>query len=120
LKKDLAPIDVGVFPLISRDGLPEKAAAVYESLRGKGLMAEYDDSGSIGRRYARADEVGTPYCVTIDHQTLEDGTVTIRNRDTTNQIRVEVEKLSDILCSLLHDEVPFSKAGEEAKKPRKS
>ena len=85
-------------------------------MRGKGFMAEYDDSGSIGRRYARADEVGTPYCATIDHQMLEDGTVTIRDRDTTKQIRVEIEKLSDILCSLLRDEIPFMDAGEAAKK----
>jgi glycyl-tRNA synthetase (class II) len=116
LKKDMAPIEVGVFPLISRDGLPEKALAVYEGLRGKGLMAEYDDSGSIGRRYARADEVGTPYCVTIDHQTLRDGTVTIRDRDTTRQIRVGIEKLSNVLCSLLRDEVSFMDAGEAVKK----
>lgn len=120
LKKYLAPIEVGVFPLINRDGLPEKAEKVYEGLRSKGLMAEYDDSGSIGRRYARSDEVGTPYCVTIDHQTLKDGTVTIRDRDTTKQIRVKIKKLSDALCSLLHDEVPFLKAGETAKRRRKS
>jgi len=120
LKKDMAPIEVGVFPLISRDGLPEKALAVYEGLRGKGLMAEYDDSGSIGRRYARADEVGTPYCATIDHQTLEDGTVTIRDRDTTKQIRVKVEELPSVLCSLLRDEVPFLEAGEAVKKQGKS
>jgi glycyl-tRNA synthetase len=111
LKRDLAPIEVGVFPLLSRDGLPEKAVAVHESLRIKGLMAEYDDSGSIGRRYARADEVGTPYCTTIDHQTLEDGTVTIRDRDTTAQVRVKVEELPQLLCSLLKGEISFEEAG---------
>lgn len=111
LKKDLAPVEVGVFPLLSRGGLPEKAVAVHESLRSEGLMVEYDYSGSIGRRYARADEVGTPYCTTIDHQTLEDGTVTIRDRDTTAQVRVKVEELPRVLCSLLKDEISFKEAG---------
>ncbi|GAG74824.1 unnamed protein product [marine sediment metagenome] len=120
LKKDLAPIEVGVFPLLNRDRMPEKAREVYESLRSRGFMAEYDDAGSIGRRYARADEVGTPYCVTIDHQTLEDGTATIRDRDTTDQIRVSIEELPCILRSLSRDEVPFSEAGASTKKPGKS
>jgi glycyl-tRNA synthetase len=120
LKKELAPIEVGVFPLLCRDGMPEKAREVYESLKSKGFMAERDDAGSIGRRYARADEIGTPYCVTIDHRTLEDSTVTIRDRDTTDQIRVGVEELPKVLRSLLCDEVPFSKAGAPTKKPSKS
>lgn len=120
LKKDLAPIEVGVFPLLNRDRMPEKAREVYESLKSRGFMAEYDDAGSIGRRYARADEVGTSYCVTIDHQTLEDGTATIRNRDTTDQIRVSIEELPRILRLLLRDEVPFSEAGASTKKPGKS
>jgi glycyl-tRNA synthetase len=120
LKKDMAPIEVGVFPLISRDGLPERATMVCDSLRSRCIMAEYDDSGSIGRRYARADEVGTPYCVTIDHQTLEDDTVTIRDRDTTQQIRVEIGKLLEVVCSLLADGITFLEAGEESKKPGKS
>ncbi len=120
LKKELAPIEVGVFPLLNRDKMPEKAREVYEGLKSKGFMAEYDDAGSIGRRYARADEVGTPYCVTIDHQTLEDGTATIRNRDTTDQIRINIKELPLILRSLLHDEVLFSEAGAPVKKPGKS
>ena len=116
----MAPIEVGVFPLLSRDGLPEKATKIYESLRSRCIMAEYDDSGSIGRRYARADEVGTPYCVTIDHQTLEDDTVTIRDRDTAEQIRVEVGKLLEVICLLLVDKITFLEAGDEAKKSGKS
>jgi glycyl-tRNA synthetase len=112
LRKKLAPIEVGVFPLLNRDGLPERAVKVFEGLRREGLMAEYDDSGSIGRRYARADEVGTPYCVTVDHRTLEDDTVTIRDRDTTSQIRVKVENLPKVLRSLLQDELQFQEAGE--------
>lgn len=107
LKKDLAPIKVGVFPLVNRDGLPEKAMDIFEKLRGKRLMAEYDDSGSIGRRYARADEIGTPHCVTVDHQTLEDDTVTIRDIDSTEQVRVEAERLPSVLRSLLDGEMGF-------------
>jgi len=120
LKKDLAPIEVGIFPLLNRAGMPEKARGVYGNLKLKGFMAEHDDAGSIGRRYARADEIGTPYCVTIDHRTLEDDTVTIRDRDTTDQIRVKIEELPRILRSLLCDEIPFSKAGGPAKRQSKS
>jgi glycyl-tRNA synthetase len=112
LKKYLAPIEAGVFPLITRDGLPEKAREVEKHLKAAGFLVEYDDSGSIGRRYARADEIGTPYCITIDHQTLEDGTVTIRDRDTTKQIRVGVEDLQGVLGRLLRDEISFEEAGQ--------
>jgi len=101
LKKEFAPIEVGVFPLLNRDRMPEKAREVHEALRAGGLMAEYDDSGSIGRRYARADEIGTPYCVTIDHQTLEDDTVTIRNRDDTSQVRVGISGLANTIIDLI-------------------
>ncbi|MGQ9788643.1 MAG: glycine--tRNA ligase [Candidatus Hadarchaeaceae archaeon] len=116
LKKWLAPIEVGVFPLIKRDGLAEKAMQIHDLLRSKGLLAEYDDSGSIGRRYARADEIGTPYCVTVDHQSLEDNTVTIRERDTTKQVRVSSEKLPDVLISLLHDKINFENVGSSARR----
>ncbi len=112
LKKELAPIEVGVFPLLNRDGMPEKAREVYESLRLKGFMAEYDDAGSIGRRYARADEIGVPYCVTTDHETLKQNDVTIRHRDTMKQIRVGIEKLPDVIKKLLNDEIEFDKAGK--------
>ncbi|MHC1586089.1 MAG: His/Gly/Thr/Pro-type tRNA ligase C-terminal domain-containing protein, partial [Candidatus Hecatellaceae archaeon] len=73
---------------------------------------EYDESGSIGRRYARMDEVGTPYAVTIDYQTLQDDTVTLRDRDTWKQIRVPVKDLPGILQSLLHGEISFEEAGK--------
>lgn len=111
LKKELAPIEVGVFPLLNRDGLPERARELHESLKLNGFMSEYDDAGSIGRRYARADEVGTPYCVTVDHQTLEDNTVTIRERDTTEQIRVDAKEAPKVLHSLFRNEISFSDAG---------
>lgn len=116
LKKELAPVEVGVFPLLDRGDMPKKAGEVCEGLKSKGFMVEYDDAGSIGRRYARFDEVGTPYCVTIDQQTLEDDTVTIRDRDTTGQIRVKIEELPRLLRSLFSDEIPFSEAGEPIRK----
>lgn len=109
---ELAPIEAGVFPLISDDGLPEKALEVSENLKDRGIHTEYDDSGSIGRRYARADEIGVPYCITVDHQSLEDSTVTIRERDTTDQIRVSIDELSGIIRGLLNSEVQFESAGE--------
>ena len=116
LKKWLAPITVGVFPLLNRDGLPEKALEIHNRLRSRGFMAEYDDTSSIGRRYARADEVGTPYCVTIDHQTLNDGTLTIRDRDTAAQVRAPETELVKILHALIHEEMLFDSVGEPVKK----
>ncbi|GBD06827.1 Glycine--tRNA ligase [bacterium HR21] len=83
----LAPVKVAVFPLVNREGMPEVARKLYEELR-RHLRAEYDDSGAIGRRYRRQDEIGTPFCVTVDGQTLQDETVTIRDRDTMEQIRL--------------------------------
>ena len=107
LPKDLAPIEVAVFPLMSKDKLPEKALEVYNLLIREGFMVEYDDSGSIGRRYARMDEVGTPFAVTIDYQTLDDNTVTIRDRDTWKQVRVKIESLPEKLSKLLKGKVNF-------------
>jgi glycyl-tRNA synthetase len=87
----LAPVKAAVLPLIGKDaGLVEKARALYEDLR-RALPAEYDESASIGKRYRRQDEIGTPWALTIDHQTLEDGTVTIRDRDTLAQERIPLE-----------------------------
>ncbi|HYZ81212.1 MAG TPA: glycine--tRNA ligase [Solirubrobacteraceae bacterium] len=92
----MAPVKVAVLPLLRKDGHPEVARDVYESLRLR-LSAEYDDGGAIGRRYRRQDEIGTPYAVTIDHQTLEDRTVTLRDRDTLSQERVPIDGLGDEL-----------------------
>src|SRR5919198_1470208 len=92
----LAPVKVAVLPLVSRDGMPEKARETYEDLRGR-MPAEYDEGGSIGRRYRRQDEIGTPWGVTIDGQTIEDDTVTLRDRDSLEQIRVPVAELGDEL-----------------------
>jgi len=85
----VAPIKVGIFPLMRKDGLPEKAREVQQMLKSH-FTVFYDELGNIGRRYRRQDEIGTPCCVTIDHQTLEDGTVTLRNRDTLRQIRAPI------------------------------
>ena len=96
----LAPVKVAVLPLVSRDGMPEKARAVYEELRRR-LPAEYDEGGTIGRRYRRQDEIGTPWGVTIDGQTLEDDTVTLRDRDSLEQVRVPIAQLGDELAQRL-------------------
>ncbi len=97
LKPFLAPIKVAVFPLVNKDGLYEKAYEVYAFLKKEIDCVFFDSSGSIGKRYARMDEIGTPYCITIDYQTLEDDTVTIRYRDTTHQDRIKIRDLVDFL-----------------------
>ncbi len=84
----VAPIKVAVFPLVKKDGMPEKANAVMNELLSEGINSFYDESGAIGRRYRRMDEVGTPWCVTIDNDTLTDGTVTVRERDSMQQSRI--------------------------------
>jgi glycyl-tRNA synthetase len=90
----LAPIKAAVFPLIKKEGMPEKAAEIYRSLKRAGIEAAYDVSGAIGRRYRRQDEIGTPYCMTVDGQTMEDGTVTVRDRDTLEQTRIAVDDVT--------------------------
>ena len=96
----LAPIKVAVLPLVRKDGQPELAHEVFELLRGQ-LQAEYDEGGSIGKRYRRQDEIGTPFCVTVDHQSLEDRTVTVRDRDSLEQERVAVDELPAVLGARL-------------------
>jgi glycyl-tRNA synthetase len=88
----LAPVKVAVLPLVNKDGQPERAREIYEKLRTL-MPAEYDTGGSIGKRYRRQDEIGTPWGVTVDHQTMEDGTVTLRDRDTLEQTRIAADKL---------------------------
>src|SRR5579862_5479524 len=92
----LAPIKVAVYPLLRKGGQPEKAIAIRDALKRHFTVA-YDQAGSIGRRYRRQDEVGTPYGVTIDHQTMEDDTVTIRDRDAMTQERVPVARLVEVI-----------------------
>ncbi|MCO6465639.1 MAG: glycine--tRNA ligase, partial [Bradyrhizobiaceae bacterium] len=90
----LAPTTVAVFPLVNKDGMPEAAEKIYQDLL-KHFRTDYDTSGAIGRRYRRQDEVGTPFCVTIDGQTLSDATVTLRDRDTMQQLRLPVSMLQN-------------------------
>ena len=96
----LAPVKVAVLPLVSKAGMPEKARALYEELRGR-IPAEYDEGGSIGRRYRRQDEIGTPWGITVDGQTMEDDTVTLRDRDSLEQVRVAIDGLGDELVARL-------------------
>ncbi|MFB6147584.1 MAG: His/Gly/Thr/Pro-type tRNA ligase C-terminal domain-containing protein, partial [Candidatus Nanohaloarchaea archaeon] len=104
LEPEVAPVEVAVFPLMDKNGMGEKASELAESLRNSGFSVDYDDSGAIGRRYRRQDEIGTPVAVTVDHETLEDGTVTLRDRDSTEQVRVELEELERKLQRFLDGE----------------
>jgi glycyl-tRNA synthetase len=103
LHPKLAPVKVAVLPLVRRDGQPEKARQIFQDLRTR-MSAEYDEGGSIGRRYRRQDEIGTPWAVTIDGQTIEDGTVTVRDRDSLEQIRVPASDVGDELEARLRAE----------------
>jgi glycyl-tRNA synthetase len=94
LHPQLAPVKVAVLPLVRKDGQPELAAEVFRALRDR-VQAEYDEGGAIGRRYRRQDEIGTPWAVTIDHQSLEDRTVTLRDRDSLAQDRIAIDELGD-------------------------
>ena len=107
----VAPIEVAVLPLMDREELALPAKKIQEELRGLGLRVDYDTSGSIGRRYRRNDEIGTPYEVTVDYETLEQGTVTIRDRDSMLQIRVPLGQVADKLQALLCKGLKFEEAG---------
>ncbi len=103
LAPSVAPIKVGVFPLMGKDGLDDMAQDIDRSLRDLGIRTSYDDSGSIGRRYARMDEVGTPWCVTVDYDSLQDGTVTIRYRDTKEQTRIPSSDVPSRVSTMLRE-----------------
>ena len=90
----LAPVKVAILPLVRKDGMPEKARELIDKLKFN-FKCHYDEKDSIGKRYRRQDAIGTPYCVTIDHQTLEDNTVTIRERDSMEQKRVTFDELEN-------------------------
>ena len=93
----LAPVKLAVLPLVKKDGLPEKAREIINDLKFH-FNCQYDEKDSIGKRYRRQDAIGTPYCITVDHQTLEDGCVTLRNRDTMQQERVAISELNNIIA----------------------
>jgi glycyl-tRNA synthetase len=96
----LAPIKAAVFPLVKKDGMPEAAQQIYRDLK-KHFHVFYDEKGAVGRRYRRQDEAGTPYCITVDGQTLQDQTVTIRDRDSLEQRRVKLDACVDELKARL-------------------
>jgi glycyl-tRNA synthetase len=94
---ELAPYKLAVLPLMKKDGLAEYAETLYKELRTQGVLCDYDESGSIGKRYRREDENGTPWCLCVDYQTLQDNTFTLRHRDTMQQLRVSKEDLAKYL-----------------------
>jgi len=96
LHPQLAPVKVAVLPLVKKDGQPELAREIERELRER-MQVEYDEGGAIGRRYRRQDEIGTPWAITVDHQTLEDRTVTLRDRDSLEQVRIGIDELADEL-----------------------
>jgi glycyl-tRNA synthetase (class II) len=112
LSRDLAPVQLSVFPLVNKDGLLEKADEVYHMLINSGFTVDWDSSGSIGRRYARADEIGTPLGVTIDYLTLEDDTVTLRDRDSWKQVRSVLSNLPDLLEKYFQNKLDFADLGQ--------
>lgn len=109
LAPKVAPVKVGVFPLMEKDGLDAVARDLYEKIHTSDAEAYYDGSGTIGKRYARMDEIGTPWCITVDYETLEDGpnkgTVTIRDRDSKEQRRIRISEAKDVIDRLLSGEV---------------
>lgn len=94
----LAPTKAAVLPLVKKDGLPELAKNIIEDLKWDFNVA-YDEKDAVGRRYRRQDSLGTPFCITVDHQTLENKTVTIRHRDTMKQDRVKITELRNIISN---------------------
>ncbi len=108
----VAPIQIAVYPLVTKDGIPEKALEVYKRLLNSGFDVYYDDSGSIGRRYVRSDEMGIPLALTLDYQTLQDDTVTLRNRDNWRQVRTSINGIEDKLRSFFAGKIPFEALGE--------
>ena len=109
----LAPVKVAVLPLVNKDEQPEKAREIYEQLREL-MSAEYDTGGSIGKRYRRQDEIGTPWGVTVDHQTMDDDTVTLRDRDSLDQSRIAISELAEELSRRLGEPWTSPKLGAAA------
>lgn len=97
----LAPVKAAIFPLVKKDGMPEVGRKIESELRNS-LKVFYDDKGAVGRRYRRQDEAGTPYCITVDTQTMEDDTVTVRERDSMEQERVSISKITGYILNKIH------------------
>ena len=111
LHPKLAPVKAAVLPLLNKEGQPEKARAIYEELRER-MSAEFDTGGSIGKRYRRQDEIGTPWGITVDHQTMEDDTVTLRDRDSLEQTRIAAGQVADELARRLAAQWTSPKLGD--------
>jgi glycyl-tRNA synthetase len=111
LKSKVAPVQAAVLPLLTREELIGPAREIESALKIKGVMAAYDDSGTIGRRYRRNDEIGTPYSITVDYDTLEDATVTIRDRDSMKQVRSPIDTIADTVHNLIYGSTKFEDAG---------
>tara|TARA_B100001540_G_scaffold65252_1_gene58650 strand:- start:1120 stop:2574 length:1455 start_codon:yes stop_codon:yes gene_type:complete len=101
LSPKIAPIKVAVFPLMNKNNMPEISQKIVDDIRNSGIASFYDAGGSIGKRYRRQDEAGTPFGITVDHDTLEDNTVTLRDRDTMEQERISIDKIIDVLKTKL-------------------
>ena len=111
-KKEVAPVQVAILPLLTREELINPARNIEAQLKQKGLLVSYDDSGTIGRRYRRNDEIGTPYSITIDYDTLEDNTVTIRDRDSMKQVRAPIDGITDLVYEMIYMNRDFESAGK--------
>jgi glycyl-tRNA synthetase len=103
----IAPVKCGVFPLLSKAELTSISLRIDQELRSSGMVSNHDASDSIGRRYARMDEIGTPFCITVDHDTLEDDAVTIRERDTGEQVRIPVDRVVPVIEDLVEGRTAF-------------
>ena len=108
LSPNVAPVQAAVFPLMTRDGLETIAGEITRTLHKAGILAEYDDSGAIGRRYRRQDEIGTPFAITVDYDTRDDHTVTIRDRDSMKQVRIAIDQLPATISALVNGSLKFS------------
>jgi glycyl-tRNA synthetase len=108
LSPNVAPVQVAVFPLMTRDGLDIIADEITRTFHKRGILAEYDDSGAIGRRYRRQDEIGTPFAITVDYETKENNSVTLRDRDTMKQVRIPITKLPEIVGALVDGSITFT------------
>lgn len=113
LSPEVAPVQVAVLPLLTRDELIKPGNEMVKKLCDAGILVNFDDSGTIGRRYRRNDEIGTPYCITVDYRTLEDGTVTIRERDSMKQVRTSIGDIADNIHDLIYRGKSFEDAGKK-------
>ena len=111
LSPQVAPVQVAVFPLMTRDGLDTLSEEITTTLQKQGILAEYDDSGAIGRRYRRQDEIGTPFAITVDYESKETHTVTVRDRDSMKQVRIAIDKLPTIIPALVNGSMKFAELG---------